>query len=200
MNAELPLNGASYKGLLTPFLCLLLALVPLRAKAPPISEEQPRELPGTPAGKTETYWLAPFVKVSTDTVGRTHSSIVTWYAQGDRVKTQEVIGVQPSFVTARENGQIFWLGVNEDWKMAQPKELDANDVMATGSLASSEDSHVLVEEISPDRKQVYENIYVGGVLAGRWGPFLSSLGRNVQVGSDGSTALIAWKDSSMKGT
>ncbi len=113
-----------------------------------MSMEQLRDVPGTRAGKTETYWLAPFVKVSTDTVGRTRSSVVTWYAQGDEVKTLPVNGAQPGYVSTRENGENVILGVNEDWRVVLPKKTNPNDVMATAHTACSANSHVLLDEFS----------------------------------------------------
>src|SRR5260370_28588169 len=54
------------------------------------------DLPGSAEGKTETYWLAPYVRASQGFGGTT----ITWLAKDWRINRQATVTIlQPRFVT-----------------------------------------------------------------------------------------------------
>jgi hypothetical protein len=185
--------------MLTSLSFLAIAGFPHRGYAPPPMMGDMRQLPGKNGGKATSRWLAPFVRLTETEIGSTREKSVTWYSPDGQVKTRRVDVVQSGYVMARENGESLIIGVNADWELASPKE-DYRNPMTTGADHGTENSHVYVHEFSPDRKELTLSIYVDGKLANKAGPFLYYRGRTAQLGEDGSTALLAWKDASHEAT
>src|SRR4051794_21524818 len=58
------------------------------------------ELPGISRGKLECYWVAPYVRVSGETVGREQGMHVTWFDEAGRINRQaEADFIQPGFIS-----------------------------------------------------------------------------------------------------
>jgi len=173
--------------------CMLLALNCLAQgpTQPPFSVP-PRppgpKLPGMSLGALETYWIAPYVRVST-IFGR---KTVTWFAKDGNIQRQtEARGVQPGFIDAtnRENGGETVWGVNEDWKITLPQRAGE-----PGYTTSTPDSRVFVEEFHPEHGLIALNIYLHGKLTTTVGPFPQYKADQVQLSDDGSASLTIWKD------
>jgi hypothetical protein len=175
-------------------LCLLLALigVSLALGGPPPPPPGPN-LPGVSLGTTETYWIAPYVRVST-IFGRT---TVTWFAKDGNIERQtDARWVQPGFIDAtgeERSGVTVW-GVNEDWKITLPKRVGGDP----GYTTSTPDSRVFVEEFHPEHGLIAMNIYLHGKLTNTVGPFQRYKGDDVHLSDDGSASLIIWKDDTRK--
>jgi hypothetical protein len=145
------------------FPCLLLALNGLAQGAPPPPFSVPPRppgpnLPGVSRGKLETYWIAPYVRVST-AFGRT---TVAWFSKDGKIQRQtEASGIEPGFisVTAQKgSGETIW-GVNEDWQITLPVR-----VGESGYTTSTPDSRVFIEEFHPEYGLIALNIYLHGKL------------------------------------
>jgi hypothetical protein len=79
--------------------CLLLALLGLAQDPPTPPPHHPYmpgpELPGVSLGTLETYWVAPYVRVST-IFGR---KTVTWFSKDGNIQRQtEASGIEPEFI------------------------------------------------------------------------------------------------------
>jgi len=173
-------------------LCLALALSgisfgqPFSIPPPPPGSD----LPGDNTGKIETYWLAPYVRVSKGFGGTT----VTWFADDGRVKRQTAVSViEPGFVrlpSSRGHEQTI-LGVNEDWKIILPPEpTNAPRYNMSGYITSTPDNRVFVHEFSPKPGQVALDIYVHGKRVNTAGPFWRYSATDVVLNKDGSAALL----------
>ncbi len=148
------------------------------------------DLPGDNAGKTRTYWLAPYVRASEGFGGTT----VTWFDQDGRVKRQAAVNViEPGFVDTVGHGETI-LGVNEDWKISlppAPTNVGSLYSMA-GYITSTPDSRVFVHEYHPKGGLVSLDFYIHGKLANTVGPFFEYMGREVTLNDDGSASLPIW--------
>jgi hypothetical protein len=187
------------KGLSRWLMLLAIAAFPHRGYAPPPFSGDMRQLPGKDGGKATSRWLAPFVRLTEAEFGQNRKKTVTWYSPEGQPKARRVDAAQSGYVDVLENGENMIIGVNSNWEFALPKE-DYENPMVTGADHCTEDSHVFVHEFSPDRKQLTLSIYVDGKLANKAGPFLFYRGRTSQLGEDGSTALLTWKDASQAAT
>jgi len=173
--------------------CLLLALNGLAQGAPPPPFSVPPRppgpnLPGVSRGKLETYWIAPYVRVST-AFGR---PTVAWFSKDGNIQRQtEASGIEPGFisVTAQKgSGETIW-GVNEDWQITLPVR-----VGESGYTTSTPDSRVFIEEFHPEYGLIALNIYLHGKLTTTVGPFQQYKADQVQLSDDGSASLTIWKD------
>ena len=192
-------KSGTMKGLSRWLILLAIAGFPHRGYAPPPMMGDMRQLPGKEGGKSTSRWLAPYVRLTETEFGRNWEKTVTWYSPEGQPKTRRVDAAQSGYVIARENGENVIIGVNGNWEFVLPKE-DYRNPMVTGANHCTENSHVFVDEFSPDRKQLTLSIYVDGKLANKAGPFLYYRGRTSQLGGDGSTALLTWKDASQSAT
>jgi hypothetical protein len=174
---------------------------------PCIAEAQPPwpSLPGVNLNKTESYWLAPYVKVIDEEIGHGKTQTVTWLSDDGSVKRQIASSEQivfngtPSYaVEKRENGQNVVYGINESWKCVLPKRppigMNVNPVFVGGPISASLDSHTLIDPFSPESGKMAFDVYVHGVLAGTLGPFVLKDLSGAQMNDDGSTAVLIWND------
>jgi len=170
--------------------CLLLALIGLAQGAPPPPPGP--DFPGVSLGKLETYWIAPYVRVST-IFGR---KTVTWFSKDGSIQRQtEARGIEPGFIVAtsqESSGETVW-GVNEDWKITLPQR--AGEL---GYTTSTPDSRVFVEEFHPQHGMIALNIYIHGKLTNTVGPFPQYSADQVRLSDDGSASLTVWKDDTRK--
>jgi hypothetical protein len=144
-------------------------------------------LPGVSKGKIETYWLAPYVRVSEGFGGTT----VTWFSEDGHLRRQSAVsGIEPGFVNVIGQGETI-LGVNEDWKITLPPEPPP---VQSGYITSTPDSRVFVHEYHPNPGQIALAIYLHGLLTNTVGPFWQYQGRDVELHEDGSASLPIWKD------
>lgn len=169
-----------------------LSIAPQRAKGPPPPVIDDPVIPGTIQVTSLNYWIAPFVKVSQESAARYSATTVTWYSQEGPIRTQRVDYASANYVTASKDGKSVIFGVSEPWQMTLPPESDG--VMTMRILRGTRDSRVLLDQYSPDRKEVTARVYVHGKLVNTLGPYLQYLGRDVELGEDGSTATLVWKD------
>lgn len=155
---------------------------------PPPAPES--DLPGQNQRKIETYWLAPYVRVSEGFGG----TWVTWFDETGKVKRQIATdGVEPGFVNIIGKGEII-LGVNEDWKITLPPEPPHNDSHydMSGYITCTPDSRVFIHEFHPKGGMVSLDIYVHGKLVHSAGPFFQHGGDEVNLNNDGSASLLVW--------
>ena len=82
--------------------------------------------------------------------------------------------------------------VNGGWKIDLP-----NKPGPAGYITATERQHV-VHEFHPKDGEIAADVYVEGKLTGTVGPFVQYQGQDVQLGADGSLALLAWKDADKK--
>jgi hypothetical protein len=174
-------------------LWLLLTTSAAPAWPPPAS---PRPLPGPVKGRVTTRWLAPYVSATNQWAGTTQQTTVRWLDEDGKL-LRELSGpnvdAHPEFVYQHGEAGTTVYGVNGDWKIALPKK----DGPA-GYLTGTADSRTFVHEFHPTEGEIAADVYVSGKLAGTVGPFVQYLGQDVHLGSDGSLALIVWKDKSKK--
>jgi hypothetical protein len=152
------------------------------------------DLPGVSKGKIETYWLAPYVRVSEGFGGTT----ITWFTEGGHIKRQTAVsGIEPGFVDIIGKRETFQ-GVNEDWQITLPPEPPPveSGYSMSGYITSTMDSRVFVHEFHPKPGWIALDIYIHGKPANTVGPFLQYQGRDFELNEDGSTALTVWKDES----
>lgn len=119
---------------------------------------------------------------------------MTWYSDEKPIKSLIVHSAQPGYCSVRENGQEVIVGGNEDWKLVLPLKANPHDIMADIHTTGTRNSHVFVHQSSFDGQHISEDIYVAGLRQPVIGPFLRYLGRRFEVGEDGSTSAIVWKE------
>ena len=78
-------------------------LVMAAVLSPPVRAGQPMgaraDLPGESKGKVEAYWMAPYVLVSEERIGKRGATMVTWFNEDGRIKRQtEVSILEPGYV------------------------------------------------------------------------------------------------------
>src|SRR5947207_14928091 len=57
------------------------------------------DLPGVTKSKAEAYWMAPYVRVSEERIGKRGATMVTWFNRDGTIKRQtEVSILEPGFV------------------------------------------------------------------------------------------------------
>jgi hypothetical protein len=152
------------------------------------------DLPGGDKYKIETYWLAPYVRVSKGLGGTT----VAWLGDDGQIKRQVAATlIEPGFLDVIDHGETIQ-GVNEDWRIKLPSEhIDPNSRHSmSGYITSTPDSRVFVHEYHPRGGWVAEDIYVHGKLANTAGPFVQHLADEIQLNDDGSASLVICKDES----
>lgn len=174
-------------------LSLVIALVLLladSADAPP--PPPPITLPGAVNGRVGTRWLAPYVIATTERVGSRWTTSVRWFDADGKV-VRELSGprvdAHAGYVSDYTNGVETIYAVNGDWKLSLPKK-----VGPSGYITATPDNRTFVHEFHPQQGQIAVDVYVNGRLVNTIGPFMQYLGRDVQVGADGSLAFLAWKD------
>jgi hypothetical protein len=67
-----------------------------------------------------------------------------------------------------------------------------------GYLTSSEDGRTFVDEFHPKEGEIAVDVYVEGKPVASVGPYIQYQGQDVKVGSNGSLALLIWKDQQKK--
>ena len=166
------------------------------ARGPAGPPPAPRTMPGDVKGEVRTRWLAPYVSVSTRSIGTSSTTIVQWFDADGRL-ARELAGpdvdAHPGYVDRLGNGPTTIYGVNGDWKITLPQKPGP-----AGYITATEDSRTFVHEFHPGEGEIAADVYVAGRLAGTVGPFLQYQGQDVQLGSDGSLALLTWKDEDKK--
>jgi hypothetical protein len=176
-------------------LCLALVLSDISFSQPLLMPPDPpptsgTDLPGDNAGKIETYWLAPYVRVSKGFGGTT----VSWFTEDGRVERQTAVSViESGFVDVIGAGETIW-GVNEDWKIhlhPEPSYVQSRDSMS-GYITSTPDSRVFIHEYHPKGGLVAEDIYIHGKLANSVGPYFEYQGDEIALNDDGSSSLLLW--------
>src|SRR5262249_53765395 len=129
---------------------------------------------------------------TTQSVRGSRTTAIRWFTPDGKVG-RELAGpnvqVQPGFVS--EGGTIY--AVNGDWKITLPAKPGP-----AGYITSTEDSRTFVHEFHPKEGEIAADVYVAGKLAGTLGPFVQYQGQDVQLGPDGSVALLAWKTAEQK--
>ncbi len=159
------------------------------AKPPPPS---PVTMPGHLTNTVRTRWLAPYVTVTSTSVGGTGNTSVRWLTPDGKVKRElsgPNVGGQPGFVYDYGKGERVVHGVTGDWQFLLPKK--PGDAPY---ITSSPDGRVFVHQFHPKKGQIAVDLYVAGKCVGSVGPFWQYQGRSVQVADDGSIALLVWKD------
>src|SRR6266498_1362972 len=172
------------------------------------------DLPGVTKSKAEAYWMAPYVRVSEERIGKRGATMVTWFNEDGMIKRQtEVSILEPGYVVIisrrfpeavvrsrfapdfiRRSGYSNVIrGVNEDWKIVLP-----NKTGPSGCETSTPDSRVFVVEFHPRQGLIALDVYVHGKLENTVGPFRQYGFESVHLSDDGSAALIVWKDESKK--
>lgn len=184
----------------------------------PVTAGQPPgptpDLPGVTKSKAEAYWIAPYVRVSEETISKRGTTTATWFTGDGKIKRKiEVSSTQPGFVTTNSRRLPEALtrnrlapafiresvyrnvvqGVNEDWRIVLPSKSGPSSY-----ITSTPDSRVFIHEFHPKQGQIALDIYVHGKLANTVGPFRQYLAEDVHLRDDGSAALIVWKDESKK--
>jgi len=162
--------------------------------------------PGPLVGKFTSYWAAPRVRISQETAGKTSTMTATWYSEEGVASTRRSGSVQPGFITVLEDGQVVHYGTNEPWRIVTPKDTgpgfgpDAKGKIKSmaGITRSTPDSRVLVRQFCPRGGEIALEIYVHGQATPTIGPFTQYLGRSEELGEDGSTAMLVWKDDDEK--
>ena len=156
------------------------------------------DLPGRNNAKIETYWLAPYVRVSNGF--GFDGTTVTWFTADGKVKRQTAVSsVEPGFVTipgSVGHGETI-LGVNEDWEISLPPEptnQSQSKYSLSGYITSTPDSRVFVHEYHPKGGWVALDIYVHGKLSNTVGPFVQHLADEVNLNEDGSASLLIWEN------
>jgi hypothetical protein len=171
--------------------------VPPDASVPPMDDG--RDLPGKTRGRGESYWLAPYVRVSAGTYGPAN---IVWLTQGETREPRDFATVEtfdPSYAIAKSGeGEDIILGINEEWKITLP-----GTAKRRPTIQGTPDSRIiLVQHPVPSAGPVgpfgdlMVDIYHHGKLASTRGPFLRYRGNAVKLGADGATALKCWKDES----
>jgi hypothetical protein len=169
--------------------CTASAVPPPGRSLPP---PEPRNLPGQVKGRVKTRWLAPFVNVTTRSIGQSSTTTVQWFIpDGKMVRdlTGPNVDAHPGYVYEIGKGQGTIHAVNGDWKIALPQKPGP-----AGYVTATEDSRTFVHEFHPQEGEIAADVYVDGKLAGTLGPFLQYQGQDVQLGCDGSVAFLVWKD------
>lgn len=179
------------------FLFLAAMAIPRVAKAPPPMTKSTQQAPGASQGKATSYWLAPYIKVSQEQIGKHSTQTVTWYSEDGSAKTQIVDAVDQGYATTRENGQKFALGIHEPWKVELPKKPDDLRIGPfPGATKCTPDSRTLIRPFTPEPGQTAIDVYAHGVLTKTLGPFVRHEAQEFQMNDDGSMAILIYKDAS----
>ncbi len=170
---------------------LTLAAVDVAGKDPPPA---PVTLPGGPPNSAQSRWLAPYVLTTSVSIGGTWTTSVRWFGPDGKVKRElsgPNVGAQPGFVYDYTKGPMTIHAVHGDWQFTLPKK--PGDAPY---ITSTPDGRVFVHQFHPAQGQIAVDLHVAGKCVGTVGPFVQYLGRGVQVGDDGSIALVVWKNES----
>src|SRR4051794_39515065 len=164
--------------------------------APAVPPPEPRNLPGEVKGRVRTRWLAPFVSVTTRSLGPVGTTTVQWFTPDGKL-ARELAGpnvdAHPGYVYEHGEGKGTIHAVSGGWKIALPKKPGP-----AGYVTATEDSRTFLHEFHPREGEVAADVYRDGKLAATIGPFLPYQGQDVQLGADGSLALLVWKDEDKK--
>src|SRR6266516_2684960 len=101
------------------------------------------DLPGVTKSKAEAYWMAPYVRVSEERIGKRGATMVTWFNEDGMIKRQTEVSIlepgyvviisrrfpeavvrsrfAPEFIRRSAYSNVIQ-GVNEDWKIALPNK------------------------------------------------------------------------------
>jgi hypothetical protein len=164
-----------------------------RAEIPPPPS---MNMPGRVEGQVRTWWLAPYVTVTTQSAGPSRMTTVRWLTHDGKIDHELAgsdVSVQPGFVIQYRQGATTIHAVNGKWNITLPQKAGP-----AGYLTSNEDGRVFVHEFHPKEGEIAADVYVEGKLAGTIGPYLQYQGQDVQVGVSGSLALLIWKDQEKK--
>src|SRR5262249_56441625 len=103
---------------------LPLSSVLSRPFPPPAPE--PRELPGEVKGRRlKTWWLAPYVSVTTRSIGKAGTTTVQWFTPDVKVArelTGPNVDAHPGYVSEYREGKGTIHAVNGDWKITLPQK------------------------------------------------------------------------------
>jgi hypothetical protein len=178
----------------SPLPMTIIALVLLTASSVALSQPPPPkiDLPGKVAGEHRSYWLAPYVFVTEMHVGQSDTETVQWLGENGQVLreiTQPQDFIEPGFVLERRPGGTTVHAVNGTWSIDLKEKPGPS-----GYITSTADSITFIDESHPKEHQIAADVYRDGKLLGTVGPYLDYLGRDVEVGTAGSLALLIWKD------
>jgi hypothetical protein len=149
-------------------------------------------MPGQVKGRVQTRWLAPDVSVTTRSIGTGSTVTVQWFTPEGKL-AHDLAGANvtahPGYVYDYGEGKGTIHGVNGDWKIGLPQKAGP-----AGYITATEDGRTFVHEFHPEEGKIAADIYRDGKLAGTIGPFLQYHSQDVQLGADGSLALLVWKE------
>jgi hypothetical protein len=139
-----------------------------------------------------TRWLAPYVSVTTRSIGSGSTTTVQWFTPEGKL-ARDVAGsnvtAHPGYVYDYGEGKGTIHGVNGDWKIRLPRKPGP-----AGYITATEDGRTFVHEFHPEEGQVAADVYRDGKLACTLGPFPQYQAQDVHLGADGSLALLAWRE------
>jgi hypothetical protein len=155
----------------------------------------------------KTQWIRPYVRATNERIGSTWTTSVRWFDPNGAV-IREVSGPHvhaetSGYVSEAFEDSVVYHAVNGDWKVVLKKHslLEAvktrifrKSPRRAGYIAATPDSRTFVHQFHPEEGQMAVDAYVLGKYVGTVGPVPQYLGRSVELGSDGSFALLAWKD------
>ncbi|HVS36810.1 MAG TPA: hypothetical protein VMS17_14715 [Gemmataceae bacterium] len=156
----------------------------------------PRIMPGEVQGRVQSRWLAPYVSVTTRSVGATAATSVQWLTPEGKLDHEAAgpnIDAHAGYIYEYGDGGGVIHGLNGDWTIVLPRKPGP-----AGYITATEDGRAFVHEFHPKEDEIAADVYVAGKQLGAVGPFLQYKGQDVQLGSDGSLALLAWKDADKK--
>ncbi len=152
----------------------------------PVPAPAPITMPGKMIGTISAHWIGPNVSATK----RPDGVSVTWFDANGKVKdaVANVQTLEPGFIIVERDGHAIVRGVNRDWQMELP-----NKHTSEGYITGTTDSRYFVQQFEPHEGEISADIYADGKLLGSIGPYVNYLGNEVELGDDGSIALLTWK-------
>jgi len=151
-----------------------------------------RTLPGNVAGEVEARWLGPYVRMTRERIGAKGTTNVRWFDRDGRV-VHEVSGPgvdwNTGYVSERIGGRTIIHGLLGRWKFDLPRKPGP-----PGYITSTQDSKAFLHQFHPVEGQIAVDVYVSGKHVSTIGPYQRYKGRDVQLGDDGSVALLIHRD------
>lgn len=153
-----------------------------------------RDMPAEMVGRVKTWWLDPFVSITTRSIGPDRWTAVDWF-DADGKPTRQLAGynvyAQAGFVYRFSGGKTTVFGVDSDWKIELP-----NKPGPAGYITGTD--RTFFDEFHPKEGQIAADIYLSGKLVGTIGPYVQYYGQDVRPGEDGSLALVTWRNDERK--
>ncbi len=173
---------------LRPFVVVTgMVLLPINSRTAGVPPPPAQRLPGPTLGQLESYWLAPYVRVTTDRLGERSTTSVRWFDATGRV-VREVSGpgvdARQGYVDEVAGGVTTIHAVNGNWKFVLPRKADS-------FTSATPDSRTVIRTFQTMDGKTAVDVYVLGKLVGTIGPFAQYEEHRVQLGADGSFAFLA---------